>query len=121
MRTLRHEVAILVLSAILCVSGAVLGQSEVQKIVIATITDDIFQVLDVDRTGCAFAYLVDKSGPAILRASRNGLVERFALAVPLVFPPDCGRVAQALDDGRLLLLTRPNPNEIIFGELRFPR
>lgn len=31
MRTLRHEIVILVLSAILCVSGAVLGQSEVQK------------------------------------------------------------------------------------------
>lgn len=31
MRTLRHDIVILVLSAILCVSGAVLGHSEVQK------------------------------------------------------------------------------------------
>lgn len=89
--------------------------------VIATITADIFQVLDVDRTGCAFAYLVDKAGPAILRAPRNGPAERFALTAPLVFPPDCGRAAQALDDGRLLLLTRPTPEEIVFGELCFPR
>lgn len=89
--------------------------------VIATITADKFQVLDVDRTGCAFVYLVDKAGPAVLRAPRNGPAERFTLTAPLVFPPDCGRAAQALDDGRLLLLTKPNPNEIIFGELRFPR